>query len=142
MGSELLKLLEGFIVKLIDILEVPIKFLNALVDEIIEKRKFDTGEKRDIRESLLNTFSQARQGHWRRLPEPKDLAHLHKQINKIKRFDRNCFKLLRSYLGLWTHFIYLPKTGISANDQRYILGVEKTLSHLDDEACEKLIELR
>ena len=122
----------------------PLRLLEDWVERTIEEYKFDKEEKRDVREALLNAFSTARQGHWRRISEPNDLMHVHKQITKLRRFDEGLFHQLRRYIKLWTEFLSLSKTYVNtpAKQKKAVEEAEQQLSNLDDEICKKLTKFR
>lgn len=117
-------------------------WLRSKIEDQIEKRRFGIKEKREIRESLLNTFAIAKQGHWRRLPEPPDLAFLHKMIFKIHGFDKVLADELNTYVGLWTVFIYEPKPlNPSEERKKLLLYIEKKLNEINDTVIPKIDRL-
>lgn len=114
------------------IVEIYKLWLRSRLEDQIEKRRFGIKEKREIRESLLNAFATARQGHWRRLPEPADLAHVHKMIYKVEGFNNFLARELKAYIALWTYFIYQLKP---AED------IEKKLEEINNTVVPKVEKL-
>lgn len=117
-------------------------WFRSKIEDQIESRRFGIKEKREIRENLLSTFASAKQGHWRRLPEPSDLAHLHKMIFKVQGFNGALAKELKAYLALWTFFIYQPyPLNAPDKDKRSYLNIEKKLDEINNTVVPKIEKL-